>query len=186
MKLNLVMIVKNEARSIKKCLEAAKPLVDRMIVVDTGSEDETAKIARNMGAEAFFFSWVDDFSAARNYALEQSDGDWNLVLDADEYLRPCSRRTLERILTSRGGTWLGGLTRYDSFEEEDGGVSQVNRYYVFTVVRSQAEQQEVEVLHTADTYYLVRPVDQTSAGRLRAGDEIILNSSGVYDGKVVR
>jgi len=69
---------------------------------------------------------------------------------------------------------------------EDGGVSQVNRYYVFTVVRSQAEQQEVEVLHTADTYYLVRPVDQTAATRLRAGDEVILNSSGMYDGKVVR
>ena len=69
---------------------------------------------------------------------------------------------------------------------EDGSVSQVNRYYVYTVVSSQAEQQEVEVLYSSDTYYLVRPVDQTSAGRLRAGDEIILNSSGVYDGKVVR
>lgn len=78
--------------------------------------------------------------------------------------------------------------RVETQEEtgEDGTVSQVNHYYVFTVVRSQAEQQEVEVLHTADTYYLVRPVDQTSAGRLRAGDEVILNSSGIYDGKVVR
>ncbi len=88
MKINLVMIVKNEARSLEKCLRLAKPLVDRMIVVDTGSEDETVEIARRMGAEVFFFSWIDDFSAARNYALEQSDGDWNLVLDGDEYLKP--------------------------------------------------------------------------------------------------
>ncbi len=120
MKLNLVMIVKNEARSLKKCLEAAKPLVDRMIVVDTGSEDETAKIARNMGAEVFFFSWVDDFSAARNYALEQSDGDWNLVLDADEYLRPISRRKLEQSLLTHKGTWLGGMLRYDSYSDGEG------------------------------------------------------------------
>ena len=69
---------------------------------------------------------------------------------------------------------------------EDGSVSQVNRYYVFTVVRSQAWGQAVEVLYTDPAYYLVRPVDQTAADRLRAGDEIILNSSGMYDGKVVR
>ena len=69
---------------------------------------------------------------------------------------------------------------------EDGSVSQVNRYYVFTVVSSQAEEQEVEVLYAADTYYLVRPADANASNRLRAGDEVILNSSGVYDGKVVR
>ena len=69
---------------------------------------------------------------------------------------------------------------------EDGSVSQVNRYYVFTVVSSQAEEQEVEVLYSTDTYYLVRPADAAASNRLRAGDEVILNSSGVYDGKVVR
>ena len=69
---------------------------------------------------------------------------------------------------------------------EDGTVSQVNHYKVFTVVRSQAEEQEVEVLYTDDTYYLVRPVNEGAANRLRPGDEIILNSSGVFDGKVVR
>lgn len=69
---------------------------------------------------------------------------------------------------------------------EDGSVSQVNRYYVFTVVSSQAEEQEVEVLYSTDSYYLVRPADTSASSRLRAGDEVILNSSGVYDGKVVR
>ncbi|MCI8584813.1 MAG: glycosyltransferase [Lachnospiraceae bacterium] len=120
MKINLVMIVKNEARSLEKCLRAAKPLVDRMIVVDTGSEDETAEIARKMGAEVFSFSWVNDFSAARNYALEQSDGDWNLMLDADEYVRPCSRKKLEQSLLSHDGRWLGGILRYDSYPDGEG------------------------------------------------------------------
>lgn len=63
---------------------------------------------------------------------------------------------------------------------------QVNRYKVYTVVRSQARGQEVEVLYTDENFYLVRPVDASAADRLRAGDEVILNSSGIYDGKVVR
>lgn len=120
MKINLVMIVKNEERSLKRCLEAVKPLVDRMIVVDTGSEDRTRTIAGETGAEVYDFVWNNDFSAARNFALEQSDGDWNLVLDADEYVHPCHRRELEKTLTGRKGLWLGGILRYDSYLEEEG------------------------------------------------------------------
>ena len=68
----------------------------------------------------------------------------------------------------------------------DGTIAQVNRYYVFTVVRSQAEKQEVEILYTDPNFYLVRPADQSASSRLRSGDEVILNSSGIFDGKVVR
>lgn len=61
-----------------------------------------------------------------------------------------------------------------------------NRYGVYTVVGSQAEWQEVNVIHTGDTYYLVRPVEEDSASRLRAGDLVILSTAGIFDGKVVR
>ncbi|MCI8402902.1 MAG: glycosyltransferase family 2 protein [Lachnospiraceae bacterium] len=120
MKINLVMIVKNEARSLKRCLTAARPLVDEMIVADTGSTDGTKQIALKAGAKVYDFSWVRDFSAARNFALEQSDGDWNLVLDADEYLRPVSRRKLESALKKGNeqygaGKWMGAILRFDSF-----------------------------------------------------------------------
>ena len=71
-------------------------------------------------------------------------------------------------------------------EQEDGSIRQVNHYYVLTVMRSQAERQDVEVLYTDDNFYLVKPVDDGAASRLRAGDEVIISSSGVYDGKVVR
>ncbi len=120
MKINLVMIVKNEERCLRKCLKAVKPLVDEMIIADTGSTDRTKEIAGNMGARVVDFQWVGDFSAARNYALEHSDADWNLILDADEYLRPCSRKGLEKILAGREGKWLGGITRYDSYRDEEG------------------------------------------------------------------
>ena len=68
----------------------------------------------------------------------------------------------------------------------DGPTRQVNRYKVYIVERSQAWGREVEILYTDENFYLVRPVDPAAAKRLRAGDEIILNSSGIYDGKVVR
>ena len=69
---------------------------------------------------------------------------------------------------------------------DDGSTREVNRYKVYTVIRSQSWGQEVEVLYTDDDFYLVRPVDEAAADRLRAGDEVILSSSDIYDGKVVR
>lgn len=69
---------------------------------------------------------------------------------------------------------------------EDGRTVSRNRYGVFTVVGKQSEWQEVEVLHTGDTFYLVRPVNEASATRLRAGDQVILSTADIFDGKVVR
>lgn len=116
------MIVKDEERSLKRCLLAARPFVDEMIVVDTGSTDDTKKIAREAGAKVYDFVWVRDFSAARNYALGKSDADWNLVLDADEYLRPFSRKQLEEVLGKgdrRYGLngWMGAVLRFDSYRD---------------------------------------------------------------------
>jgi glycosyltransferase involved in cell wall biosynthesis len=82
----LVMIVKNEERCIQRCLESARPFVGKMVVVDTGSTDATVGLCRDAGAQVHHFEWCDDFSAARNYALEMADSDWNLVLDADEWI----------------------------------------------------------------------------------------------------
>lgn len=83
-KLSLSMIVRNEAATLCHCLASVKDLVDEMIVVDTGSTDNTREIAGSFGAHVHAFSWVDDFSAARNESLKHCTGDWVLVLDADE------------------------------------------------------------------------------------------------------
>ena len=84
--LALVMIVKNEARCIQRCLRSVAPYVDRMLVLDTGSQDETAELAQACGAEVHHMAWPGSFSSARNKALELADADWNLVLDADEWI----------------------------------------------------------------------------------------------------
>lgn len=80
------LIVRDEARCIGRCLDSLRPWVDRMIVVDTGSNDGTPALATACGAEVHHLAWPDDFSAARNHALDLSDADWNLILDADEWI----------------------------------------------------------------------------------------------------
>jgi tetratricopeptide (TPR) repeat protein len=82
------MIVRNEAANLPACLTSVKDVVDELIVLDTGSTDETVTIAQSFGAQVPHFAWCNDFSAARNASLKYATGDWILVLDADERLVP--------------------------------------------------------------------------------------------------
>ena len=82
----LVMIVRNGAATLARCLSSVREHVDEIIVLDTGSTDESVAIARRFGARVHHFEWVDDFSAARNAALSHSACDWNLILDDDNWL----------------------------------------------------------------------------------------------------
>lgn len=84
--ISLCMIVKNEEKVISRCLSSVEKLVDEIIIVDTGSTDRTKEIAAAYTTHIYDFEWVDDFSAARNYAASKASGEWILVLDADEYV----------------------------------------------------------------------------------------------------
>src|ERR1039457_6090419 len=86
--LSLALIVKNEARCLARCLRSVQSVVNDIVVVDTGSQDDTVRIARECQATVMNFAWGDDFAAARNFALAQTTGDWILVLDADEHASP--------------------------------------------------------------------------------------------------
>jgi len=116
-RLALVMIVRDEAARLGRCLASAKALVDDIVVVDTGSTDGTAAIARQHGARVFSFSWCDDFAAARNAALACSDAEWNLVLDADEWLDgSVGRSWLAPVLA--GAPCLGVLPVASEFDSQ--------------------------------------------------------------------
>ena len=78
--------MRNEAAFLGKCLDALDGKVDEIVVVDTGSTDNTAAIATSKGARLLHFEWIDDFAAARNCAIEAATGDWILYIDADEVL----------------------------------------------------------------------------------------------------
>lgn len=84
-RISLCMIVKNEEKKLERALSWGDGILWEKIVVDTGSTDGTVFLAEKLGAKVFHFSWIDDFAAARNFALEQAEGDWILTLDADEW-----------------------------------------------------------------------------------------------------
>lgn len=126
MTIGLVMIVKNESRSLRKCLARAKKLVDRIYITDTGSTDDTVKIAEEFGAHITTYEWKNDFAAARNYSLEQSECDWNLILDADEYLVSGKKKDLIKFAEKGGCT--GAIRRYDSYREDNGEISKSCTY----------------------------------------------------------
>jgi glycosyltransferase involved in cell wall biosynthesis len=95
-KLSQCMIVKNEEKNIERALAWARDIAYEQIVVDTGSEDRTVELAEKMGAKVFHFEWIDDFAAAKNFAIEKARGDWIAFLDADEYMEADDRAKLLR------------------------------------------------------------------------------------------
>ncbi len=96
------IIAADEEGRIGRAIESVKDLADEVIVIDTGSRDQTAAAARGAGARIFDFPWRDDFSAARNFALAHSREEWILVLDADEAIERDDPRAIRRLLSSPG------------------------------------------------------------------------------------
>lgn len=94
---SLCMIVKNEEKILRRCLDSVADLVDELIIVDTGSEDATKEIAAEYGAEVYDFSWTDDFSAARNFAFSKAAKEYIYSADADEMLDEENRRRFQLL-----------------------------------------------------------------------------------------
>lgn len=84
--ISVCMIAKNEEQYIEECLKKLKPCHYEIVFVDTGSTDGTLEIAAKYTDKIYHFDWIDDFSAARNYALTKAENDWILSIDCDEYL----------------------------------------------------------------------------------------------------
>ncbi|MFM7579585.1 MAG: glycosyltransferase [Microcystaceae cyanobacterium] len=98
--LSLCMIVQNEAANLPQCLESVKGWVTEMVILDTGSQDNTVAIAQGYGATVIAGQWSEDFSQARNEALKAVSGDWVLVLDADERLNPKMQERIHQAIAN--------------------------------------------------------------------------------------
>lgn len=103
--LGLCLIAKNEEKRIAQCIESVREIVDEIVVVDTGSEDDTVRIAEGLGAVVYHYPWDGNFSHARNFAIAHAQSTWLLLLDADEQV---DRDSLNSIVTFIRTTALDG------------------------------------------------------------------------------
>lgn len=97
--ISLCMIVKDESKVLKRCLESVVGIIDEIIIVDTGSIDNTKEIAQNFTNKVYDYKWNNHFSEARNYAASKATGEWILVLDADEYVDREELRNFKEYFT---------------------------------------------------------------------------------------
>ena len=94
MTISLCMIVKNEEKVLARCLESAKDIADEIIIVDTGSTDETKSVAKRFTDNVYDFVWINDFSAARNFAFEKATMAYQMWLDADDVIPEESQKEI--------------------------------------------------------------------------------------------
>ena len=111
------MIVKNEERTLKRCLESAGELFDQIVVVDTGSSDNTRAVAKSLGAEVYDFEWIDDFSKARNFSFSKSTCDYIMWLDADDVIEESQLKKLLELKARLGSQDMVMLNYAVTFDE---------------------------------------------------------------------
>jgi len=124
------MIVRNEEELLPGCLDSIRDWVDEIILVDTGSTDRTVAIAEEYRCRVFHLAWEDDFSKARNYALQQATGEWILVIDADERVFaddvPLIRSTLRSVPAS-----MISVDIYNVYERHESRVTYASSIRLF-------------------------------------------------------
>lgn len=125
--ISLSMIVKNEEKTLERCLRSIKGIADEIIIIDTGSEDSTKEIARTFTSQVFDFEWIDDFSAARNYSFAQATMDYVLWLDADDILLAEERTKLLELKNTLAPTIDAVSMIYHTAFDSENNVTQSNR-----------------------------------------------------------
>jgi glycosyltransferase involved in cell wall biosynthesis len=124
--LSLCMIVKDEENEIRNCLESVINIVDEIIIVDTGSTDNTKEICKEFNSKIYDYEWNDDFSAARNFSISKASSDWILWMDADEVLVVHNKKLLNKLLSSKDSLiYTIKMLHYNDTDQEN-----FNEHYI--------------------------------------------------------
>jgi glycosyltransferase involved in cell wall biosynthesis len=171
-KLSLCMIVKDEAFLIRRCLESVRDVTDEIIVIDTGSTDDTPQIAAEFGAQVHHIPWQDNFSEARNHSLELASGDWILFLDADEELAVQSKDILRQVINDdqNEGYLIKILNRID-----DENWNEVRPDLVFRLFKNRPEYRFQNAIHEQITDSIL---DQNPQAQFKVCENIIIWHDG--------
>ncbi|GMX60377.1 hypothetical protein Elgi_71270 [Paenibacillus elgii] len=167
--ISLCMIVKNEEKTLQRCLESVSDLVDEIIIVDTGSIDSTKEIASKYTQMVYDLKWINDFAAARNESIRRATGRWILWLDADEYVEKelnCElRQFLGQLdhLSQPTGILLPILNIVGATEMESTGLVESNSVRIFSnyhnlffqgAIHEQVVSPDKEINHINHSFYI--------------------------------
>ena len=129
--ISICIITKNEENNLKVCLEQIKNLGYEIVVIDTGSTDNTKSIALQYTTAIYDFIWCDDFSAARNFAIDHASNDFILMVDSDEFLKDINQNKLEELLLTNPDS-VGRIQRQNHFFRDGSkfcSLERVNRLF---------------------------------------------------------
>lgn len=118
--ISLCMIVKNEEKTLGRCLESVRDLVEEINIVDTGSTDKTKEICRKFKANIYDFEWIEDFSAARNFAFSKATKEYILWLDADDVILEADRIKFKQLKKQLDNEIDVVMMRYNLGSDEKG------------------------------------------------------------------
>lgn len=150
-KISVCIITKNESEKLKKCLKQLMGYGFEIVVVDTGSTDDTVVMAKKYADKVCYFSWCNDFSAARNYALTLASNDIVMMIDSDEYLQEIDTGELENLLKQHP-SMVGRIKRINRVsvgEQETEYIERINRIfsrqqYEYSAVSTNRLQQKIK------------------------------------------
>lgn len=172
--ISICIIVKNESKNLKECLSKLINLGYEIIIVDTGSMDETKEVAKQFTDFVYDFEWCNDFSVARNYAITKANNDYILMVDSDEFITQFEKEKVEQLI-QKNPEAVGRIHRHNSFISEDAGFNSnelVNRLFAkqkYTYVGKVHEQIERCNHLNYDTYEV--PISMDHSGYLGGYNE---------------
>ena len=140
-------IVKNESEQLELSLKSLAKFVDEIILVDTGSTDESVKVAKKFGAKIFFEEWHDDFSSPRNLALEKVSSDWIVFLDADEYFTNLTAKNIRFAIEHAEESKIHGLLINRVNIDADNDDRILDASYIMRIFRKQPDLHYIGKIH---------------------------------------
>jgi glycosyltransferase involved in cell wall biosynthesis len=167
-RVSLCMIVKNEEANLPRCLGSVADLVDEIVVVDTGSSDQTGAIARDLGARVVDFPWRDSFAEARNESIHQATGDWIFWLDADDQVDEVNRPKLKSLFGRLGAEPIA-YYMWTALVWDSGEINTVEHVRLFRKLADIRWKYRVheQLVHGAE--WLTRMADSTDVAIRHAG-----------------
>ncbi len=170
--LSAAMIVRNEERFLRDCMESLNGVADEIVVVDTGSTDNTKQIATEYGARIFDFPWRDDFSAARNESIAHCRGRWIVFIDADERLGPVDKAAVRADLSRPG---------FAAFTVKYRPISWFTTFREYRVFRNDPRIRFEGIIHETVLPTVMKVCDDEG---LAIGDSVIEIDHVGYDGEM--